>query len=106
MTVNVEALVVVPVAVTIVTVPDVPLPIVAVICVEVFEVIVADVPPIETEVAPDKFAPLMVILPPGQPPAAEKLIIVDQVTITRPFAPIPPILVVFEFVTAPLPPPP
>ena len=60
--------------------PEVPLPTTAVICVAVFEVMEeTGVPPIVTEVAPDKLVPLIVIEEPAQPLAVPKLVIAGAV---------------------------
>ena len=77
-----------PNAVTTATVPLVPFPIVAIICVAVFEVIVAAVPPIVTDVAPNKLLPFIVIELPTQPTELE-VVNVGHKTVTRPSAPDP-----------------
>ena len=79
LTVNVAALVVVPIPTIVMeTVPVVPDPITATICVPVFDVIdVTGVPPIVifAAVAPVKSVPFIVIEDPTQPLAAPKLVI-------------------------------
>jgi hypothetical protein len=74
LTVKLDALFPEPWAVVTETVPVVPLPITATICVAVLEVMEdTAVPPIVTEVAELRYVPLMVMLPPEQPLAEPRL---------------------------------